>query len=72
MPKDPYIHEKYTKERTAARRLAAEYFQRFPKDSYQTEIESWREQARPPPTAPPFAASKTGAFGMEQCRLSGI
>jgi len=31
------------KERTAARRLAAEYFQRFPKDRYQTEIESWRE-----------------------------
>jgi hypothetical protein len=22
--------------------LAAEYFQRFPKDRYQTEVESWR------------------------------
>jgi hypothetical protein len=22
---------------------AAEYFQRFPKDRYQTEVESWRE-----------------------------
>ena len=43
MPKDPYIREKYTKERTAARRLAAEYFQRFPKDRYQTEVETWRE-----------------------------
>jgi hypothetical protein len=43
MPKDPYIREKYTKERTAARRLAAVYFQRFPKDRYQTEVESWRE-----------------------------
>jgi len=43
MPKEPYIREKYTKERTAARRLAAEYFQRFPKDRYQTEVESWRE-----------------------------
>jgi hypothetical protein len=32
MPKDPYIREKYTKERTAARRLVAEYLQRFPKD----------------------------------------
>ena len=42
MPKDPYIREKYTKERTAARRQAAEYFQRFPKDRYQTEVESWR------------------------------
>jgi hypothetical protein len=42
MPKDPFIREKFTKERTAARKLAAEYFQRFPK-RYQTEIESWRE-----------------------------
>jgi len=24
-------------------KLAAEYFQRFPKERYQTEIESWRE-----------------------------
>jgi hypothetical protein len=43
MPKDPYIREKYTKERSAARRLVAEYLQRFPKDRYQTEVESWRE-----------------------------
>jgi hypothetical protein len=26
----------------AARKLAAEYFERFPKDRYQTEVESWR------------------------------
>jgi hypothetical protein len=31
MPKDPFIREKFTRERTAARKLAAEYFQRFPK-----------------------------------------
>jgi hypothetical protein len=43
MPKDPYIREKYTKERSAARRLVAEYLQRFPKDRYRTEVESWRE-----------------------------
>jgi hypothetical protein len=43
MPKDPYIREKYTKERSAARRQAAEYFQRIPKDRYRTEVESWRE-----------------------------
>jgi hypothetical protein len=43
MPKDPYIREKYTKDRTAARRHAEAYFQRFPKDRYQTEVESWRE-----------------------------
>jgi hypothetical protein len=40
MPKDPFIREKFTKERTAARKLAAEYFERFPKDRYQTEVES--------------------------------
>jgi hypothetical protein len=34
--------EKFTKERSAARRLAAEYFQRFPKDVYRTEVETWR------------------------------
>jgi len=42
MPRDLYIRGKFTKERTAARKLAVEYFQRFPKDRYQTEVESWR------------------------------
>ena len=42
MPQDPFVCEKFTRERTAARKLAAEYFQRFPKDRYQTEVESWR------------------------------
>ena len=32
MPKDPFIREKFTKERSAARKLATEYFERFPKD----------------------------------------
>jgi hypothetical protein len=43
MPRDPYIREKFTKDRNAARKHAAEYFARFPKHHYQTEIESWRE-----------------------------
>ena len=43
MPQDLCIREKFTKECTAARKLAAEYFQRFPKDHYQTEVENWRE-----------------------------
>jgi hypothetical protein len=43
MPREPFVHEKLTNERTAARKLAAEYFERFPKDRYQTEVESWRE-----------------------------
>jgi len=32
--KDPYIREKFTRERSAARKLAKEYFERFPKDRY--------------------------------------
>jgi hypothetical protein len=42
VPRDPFIREKFTRERTAARKLAAEYFERFPKDRYRTEVESWR------------------------------
>src|SRR5882757_5447950 len=43
MPRDPFIREKSTKDRNAARKHAAEYFQRFPKERYQTGVESWRE-----------------------------
>ena len=43
MPRDPFIREKFTKRHNAARKLAAEYFERFPKDRYQTEVESWRK-----------------------------
>jgi hypothetical protein len=42
MPRDPFISEKFTRNLNHARRLAAECFQRFPKDRYQTEVESWR------------------------------
>jgi len=42
MPQDPFIREKFTRERTAAKKLAAEYFERFPKERYKTEAESWR------------------------------
>jgi hypothetical protein len=38
----PFIREKFTREHTAARKLAEEYFARYPKDRYQTEVESWR------------------------------
>ncbi len=44
MPKDPFIREKFTRERTTARKLAAQYFEKFPKDRYQTEVESWRHR----------------------------
>jgi hypothetical protein len=42
MPADPFIREKFTRERTAARNFAKGYFERYPKDRYQTEVESWR------------------------------
>jgi hypothetical protein len=42
MPRDSFIGEKFTRERTTARKLAAEYFEKFPKDRYQTAVESWR------------------------------
>jgi hypothetical protein len=43
MPCDPYIREKFTRDLSFARQLAKEYFQRFPKDRYETEVESWRQ-----------------------------
>ena len=42
MPRDPYFREKFTRLRVTARKLAAEHFERFPKDRYQTQVESWR------------------------------
>ena len=42
MPRDPFIREKFTRLRITARKLAAEYFERFPKERYQTEIENWQ------------------------------
>jgi hypothetical protein len=42
VPRDPFVREKFTKEHTAARKLAKEYFARFPKDRFQPEVESWR------------------------------
>jgi hypothetical protein len=43
MPRDPYIREKYPREVKTARAVARDYFERFPKDRYQTlVVESWR------------------------------
>jgi hypothetical protein len=36
--KTSFIREKFTKERRAARSFAQEYFERYPKDRYQTEV----------------------------------
>jgi len=43
MPRDPFVREKFTRERTAAKKLAERYFRNFPKERYRTEVESWRE-----------------------------
>jgi hypothetical protein len=43
MPIDPYVRVKFTQEQTSARRTARQFFEKFPKDRYQTEVESWRE-----------------------------
>ena len=40
---DPYIREKFTRTVVAAREHAREYIERYPKDRYQTIVESWRE-----------------------------
>jgi hypothetical protein len=42
MPRDPYIREKYTREVKTARVVARDYFERLPKDRYETAAESWR------------------------------
>jgi hypothetical protein len=42
MPTDPFIREKFTRESSTARRAVREYFKRYPKEQFQTEIESWR------------------------------
>jgi hypothetical protein len=47
VPRDPFIREKFTRERSAARKLATEYYRLFPKDRYQTEVESWRDLQSP-------------------------
>jgi hypothetical protein len=41
--RDPYIREKFTRDLSFARQLAREYFERFPKDRYETEVETWRQ-----------------------------
>jgi hypothetical protein len=41
--KDPFIRVKFTKEQSFARQLAKEYFEKYPKNRYQTEVESWRK-----------------------------
>jgi signal recognition particle subunit SEC65 len=41
--KDSWRRETYTLPREEAREVARDYFVKFPKAAYMTEIESWRE-----------------------------
>jgi hypothetical protein len=46
MPKDPFIREKFSRVHTAARTLAKEYFERYPKDDIKPRWESWHAIGR--------------------------
>ena len=43
MPRDPYIREKFTREISHAREVARDYFTKYPKDRYETEVETWAD-----------------------------
>lgn len=41
--RDPFKRATFTLERTEARAKAREWFERYPKAAYMTEVEFWRE-----------------------------
>jgi hypothetical protein len=43
MPRDPYVRDKFTREIKTARKVARDYFERYPRDRYETEVESWAD-----------------------------
>jgi hypothetical protein len=57
MPKDPFIREKFTRESSTARPAVREYFKRYPKEQFQTELETWR-----------YLQSRTIEFTMKRLR----
>jgi hypothetical protein len=42
MTSDPFVREKFTRSARPPKSWPLEYFERFPKDRYQTVVESWR------------------------------
>lgn len=44
MPRDGFLRETFILPRSAARDKAREWFDRWPKQAYWTEIESWSER----------------------------
>ena len=57
MPQDPYIREKFTRESSTARSAVREYFKRYPKEQFLTELETWR-----------YLPSQTIEFTMKRLR----
>ena len=55
--RDPFIREKFTRESSTARKAVREYFKRYPKEQFQTELESWR-----------YLPSQTIEFTMKRLR----
>jgi hypothetical protein len=53
MPRDPYILDKLTKEVSHARKKAKDYFEWYPKDLFETEVESWRDLCSAPISSSP-------------------
>jgi len=43
MPRDPYVRDKFTREIQTARQVARDYLKRYPKDRYDTVVESWAD-----------------------------
>jgi len=41
MPEDPFVRERFTRAQPSP--TSKEYFEKYPKDRYQTEVESWRK-----------------------------
>jgi len=42
-PEDGFLRETFTLPRAAARTTAQDFFTRFPKAAYMSEVENWRE-----------------------------
>jgi hypothetical protein len=42
MTQDSFIREKFTRESSIARSTVREYFKRYPKEQFLTELETWR------------------------------
>jgi hypothetical protein len=57
MPRDPFIREKFIRESSTARRAVREYFKRYPREQFLTDLETWR-----------YLPSQTVEFTMKRLR----